>query len=49
MALLQKKTLSNAEIIGIIVMMTGIYFAREYWHSKPVIEPQGQEAPQSPT
>ncbi len=42
MALLQDNKLSNAQIIGIIVMMAGIYFAREYWNNSPAIEPQGQ-------
>lgn len=36
MALLKKRKLSNAEIIGIFVMMAGIYFAREYWNKAPI-------------
>lgn len=47
MALLQKRKLSNPEIWGIIVMMAGIYLAREYWNKKPVTEPQAQEVQQS--
>ena len=47
MALFQERKLSTADAIGIIIMMTGIYFAREYWHSKPVTETQSQEVQKS--
>lgn len=46
MALLKERKLSNAEIIGIIVMMAGIYFAREYWNKAP-IEPPSPAVQQS--
>lgn len=46
MALFEKRELSNAEIISIIVMMTGIYFAREYWNAPPKALPV-QEVQQS--
>lgn len=45
MALLQNRKLHNAEIVGIIVMMAGIYFAREYWN-KPATVQSPQEVQQ---
>lgn len=39
MALFQERKLSNPEIIGIVVMVAGIYFAREYWNKPATVQP----------
>ena len=46
MAVFQERRLSNFEIIGIVVMVAGIYFAREYWNKPAIVQPS-QEVQQT--